>query len=231
LYSSDLAYIHHAGFGDFAKRAAPEVIRILRRAGIRSGRIVDAGCGSGILSRHLVDAGYRVDGFDVSPAMVRLAAKNAPGAALRVASLTSVRLPPCRAVIAIGEVVAYASSVRAFLRRAGKAIEPGGLLIFDFVDSAARRTYPPKSIGGTDWALVVSADADRAGRILTRRITTFRKIGRVSRRSQEVHRVRIYRRAEMAQMLAAAGFRATMRRSYGGYRLKAGDVAVVAEKQ
>jgi SAM-dependent methyltransferase len=231
LYSNDLAYIHDAGFAGFATRAAPEVIRILRRRGIRRGRIVDAGCGTGILSRRLVDAGYQVSGFDISPAMIRLARAKVPAAAFRVAPLASARVPPCRAVIAIGEVIAYASSVRAFFKRASEALAPGGLFIFDFVESAEHRTYAPKSIGGADWALVVRADVDRAGRMLTRRITTFRKIGGAYRRSREVHRVRIYSRADIARLLAAAGLRATMGRSYGRYRLMAGDVAVVAEKQ
>jgi len=231
LFSDDLAYIHDAGFAEFATRAAPELIRILRRAGIRSGRIVDVGCGSGILSRHLVNAGYEVRGFDISPAMIRLARAKVPDAVFRVSPLGSMRVPPCRAVAAIGEVITYAPSVRRFFKRAAGALEPGGLFIFDFVESAERRTYPPKSIGGSDWALVIRADVDRAGRVLTRRITTFRKIGRTYRRSHEAHRIRIYSRDDISRMLTAAGFRSTMRRSYGTHRLMVGDVAVVAEKQ
>ncbi len=231
MYSTDLAYIHDEGFAEFATRAAPDVIRILRRSGIRSGRIADVGCGSGILSRRLVDAGYEVNGFDISPAMIRLARAKVPEAHFRAAPLGSMRVPPCRAVIAIGEVISYARSVRAFFKRAARALDPGGLFIFDFVESTDRRTYPPKSIGGADWALVVRADADRAGRVLTREITTFRKIGRVYRRAREVHRVHIYTRSEIARMLSTAGFRSTMRRSYGEYRLMRGDVAVVAKKQ
>jgi hypothetical protein len=133
--------------------------------------------------------------------------------------------------VAIGEVISYASSLRAFVKRAAGALEPGGLFIFDFVESAARRTYPPKSIGGADWALVIRADVDRAGRVLTRRITTFRKVGRAYRRFHEVHRIRIYSRDDISRLLSAAGFRSTMRRSYGRHRLMTGDVAVVAEKQ
>jgi SAM-dependent methyltransferase len=231
LYSKDLAYVHDAGFGEFATRAAPEVIRILRRGGIRSGRIVDVGCGSGIVSRRLVDAGYEVRGFDISPAMIRLARVKVPEAVFRVSPLGSMRVPRCRAVAAIGEVITYASSLRAFFKRVGAALEPGGLFIFDFIESAERRTHRPKSIGGAEWALVVRADLDRANRLLTRRITTFRKIGGAYRRSHEVHRVRIYSRDDIARMLAAAGFRSTMRRSYGRRRLLAGDVAVVAQKQ
>lgn len=231
MYSTDLAYIHDVAFADFATRAAPWIVRILRAHGIRAGRIVDAGCGSGILSRRLVDAGYDVSGFDISPAMVRRARAKVPESTFRVSPFASARVPRCRAVVAVGEAVAYAPSLRAFFRRVGAAVEPGGLFVFDFVESWRGRTYPPKSIRGADWALVVRADVDGKGRRLTRRITTFRKIGRTYRRSREIHRVRLYSRLDMARMLSAAGFRATMRRSYGRYRLMTGDVAVVAEKQ
>src|SRR6266542_4141343 len=73
LYSADPAHIHDAGFGDLAKRAGPEVVRILRAHRIRNGLIVEAGCGSGILAAHLADAGYEVFGFDQSAVMIRLA--------------------------------------------------------------------------------------------------------------------------------------------------------------
>lgn len=42
-YRSDLAYIYDAGFGDFARNATPELLAILRRAGIRRGLVVDMG--------------------------------------------------------------------------------------------------------------------------------------------------------------------------------------------
>jgi SAM-dependent methyltransferase len=178
-----------------------------------------------------VDAGYEVRGFDISPAMIRLARAHVPEAIFRVSPLGSMHVPRCRAIAAIGEVISYASSVTAFIKRAAAALEPGGLFVFDFVESAERRTYPPKSIGGTDWVLVIRADVDRERRVLTRRITTFRRVGRAYRRSREVHRVRIYSRDDIGRMLSAAGFRSTMRRSYGRHRLMAGDVAVVAEKK
>jgi SAM-dependent methyltransferase len=230
LYGSDLAYIHHAGFSDFAIRAAPEIIGILRRHGITSGCVVDAGCGSGILSSALVAAGYDVVGFDASPAMIRLARRNAPGARFRVASLASMALPPCDAIVAAGEVVSYAVSLRRFFARAHGSLRPRGLFVFDFVESSTRRTYLPKGMVTADWALAVRADVSRDGRELVRRIVTARRVGRRWRRQFEIHRVHIRRRSEMRQLLTAAGFSAVMGAAYGRCRLMAGDVAVIAEK-
>ena len=64
MYSTDLAYIHDVGFGELAERAGPEAIRILGTRGLRRGLLVEVGCGSGTLARHLVDAGYDIVGFD-----------------------------------------------------------------------------------------------------------------------------------------------------------------------
>jgi SAM-dependent methyltransferase len=252
LYSTDLAYIHDVGFDGVARRAAPEVVRILRRHGIgrsrhrrasgadRAPRIVDIGCGSGTLARRLVNRGYDVVGIDISSAMIRLARAKAPDARFRVASLIDARIPRCDAVIALGEVIAYVTSSRActglpmalrqFFRRVHQALKPGGLFLFDFIESAERRTYPVKTHGAREWAIAVTADVDSSGRILTRRMITLRRLQRQYRSSREVHHVRIYGRRAIAEALTREGFTATMSRSYGRYRLMAGDVAVVACK-
>ena len=207
LYLTDLAYVHHAGFGDLSQRVAPELLRILRRHGMRSARLVEAGCGSGSLAKHLTDAGHRVVAIDASAAMIRLARAHAPKARFRVASIETARIPRCDAVIAIGEVITYLASSQAvhqFFKHVRQALAPGGLFLFDFIESAERRIYPPKSRGGDDWALVAEASVSRDGR------------------------VRVYSREEIAAALVRAGFESTMRRSFGDHRLMASDVAVIA---
>jgi SAM-dependent methyltransferase len=231
LYSADLAHIHDAGFGDFAKRAGPELVRILRAHRIRNGLIVEAGCGSGILAAHLVDAGYEVFAFDQSTAMIRLARARAAAARFRVASFTRMILPACRAVVAIGEIITYLSSgVGGVFERVHAALEPGGLFIFDFMESGERRIYPARIIEGDGWSLVARADLSASGRVLTRRLIAKRMIRKTWRRTRETHRVRIYSKEEIGRALAAAGFSACMRRFYGRCRLMPGDVAVIARK-
>src|SRR5579864_4187654 len=97
-YTEDLAFIHDAGFSDLARAAAAEVIRIMRARSIQGGLVVELGCGSGIGARELVRAGYQVFGVDISPAMIRLARRRAPGAKFVGGSMLRVKLPRCAAV-------------------------------------------------------------------------------------------------------------------------------------
>jgi SAM-dependent methyltransferase len=234
LYSTDLAYVHDSGFGDFAQRTAPELVRILRAHGITRGHIVELGCGSGITARYLVEHGYEVTGIDVSKAMIRLAREAAPKARFRVASLTRIRIPQSSAVVAIGEVLSYAPGGIAALARifAGvrRAVAPGGVFIFDFIESGARRTYAARSSSGPDWAIASRATLDRSRRILTRRMVVVRQLKGRFRRANETHTIRIHSRRAIRDALVRAGFSARMSRSYGRHALPPGDVAVVATR-
>jgi trans-aconitate methyltransferase len=243
FYSTDLAYVHDAGFNDYASRAAPELQRLLRAHRVMRGRVVEFGCGSGTVAKHLAAAGYDVLGIDMSHAMIRLARAKAPDATFKVGALATARVPRCAAIIAIGEVIAYtgdtyrAASFRrheheliTFFTRAHAALDPGGLLVVDFVESAEGRTYPTKSLAGDDWVIYVRATVDHSGRTLTRQIATVRKTSRTARTSRETHRVRIYPRAAMRSLLAQAGFQVMMRRSLGSVRLMRGDVVAIAKR-
>ena len=86
-----MAYIHDVGFGDYAKKAAPGLLRILRTCGVKEGLVVDLGCGSGHWARELNRAGYRVLSVDQSLAMIRLARQKAPASKFKVASSLAVK--------------------------------------------------------------------------------------------------------------------------------------------
>jgi SAM-dependent methyltransferase len=247
IYSDDLAYIHHAGFEDFTRQAAPEIARLLRRR-FRQKRptgqrplVIELGCGGGSLVRDLSRRGFRVLGIDQSPAMIRIARDQAPGAAFKVGTLAAAAIPRCEAIVALGEVVNYlpgrgVAAVRRhdarlfhFFDRAARALTRRGLLLFDFMESADGRTFDGRGRTGRDWAIVTRAEAN--GRILTREMTTFRKVGRGYRRSREIHHVRLYDRETIGAALGRAGFAVTMRRSIGRVRLMRGAIVAIAALQ
>ena len=63
-YRRDLALVHHRGFGFHADRTAPGILALLEPVRERRGLVLELGCGSGLLTRHLLDAGHRVSATD-----------------------------------------------------------------------------------------------------------------------------------------------------------------------
>ena len=244
IYGADLAYVHHAGFSEYARRTAPEIARLLAagrlfsRQARRGLPVIEFGSGGGTTARYLSSRGFDVLGFDQSAAMVRLARRTAPLARFAAGSLTRTPLPRCGAIIALGEVVNYLGDRHTaaahdrrlfrFFDRAARALEPGGLLLFDFMESARHRTFDASARSGHDWAVVASARAE--GAMLTRRITTVRNVSGRLRLSQETHRVRLYRRRAIAAALRRSGFRVAIRRSLGRVEVIRGDAVAVARR-
>jgi SAM-dependent methyltransferase len=238
-YQEDLAYIHDVGFGFFALQAAPGLLGILRRCGATQGLVVDLGCGSGLWARELSRAGYRVLGVDISAAMLKIARKRVPEARFKRASFLDADLPPCGAVTAIGECFNYLfdeanspGALAAFFARVFRALRPGGVFVFD-VAEPGRGGGPgkrQKNSEGDGWTVQVETEEDEPNAVLTRRITTFRRVGRLYRRSDEVHRLRLYRGAELAAELRRLGFRTRQVRGYGEFRFPWKLAGFVARK-
>jgi SAM-dependent methyltransferase len=238
-YRDDLAFIHDGGFGHFARGAAPLLLDELRRRGVDSGLVVELGCGSGILSEQVAAGGFNVLGIDISPAMVALARQRVPGGSFRVESLLTAELPPCVAVVAVGECFNYLfdadhswEGVRRVLGRAFEALTPGGLLLFD-ADEPGRVPGPGPSrtwAEGDGWAVLVTAEEDRQQGLLTRHITSFRRFGELYRRDHEVHRLRLLPRAEVVSWLEGLGFQVQILASYGPVPLLPGYAGFLARK-
>ncbi len=238
-YKNDLAYIHDVGFGDFAKQAAPGLLEILQRNGITDGLVIDLGCGSGIWAHELIKAGYEVLGVDISAAMIKLARKKAPQARFVKQSFLKMLLPQCAVVTAIGECFNYLfdkdnekKTLFRFFSRVYEALRPGGVFIFDVVEPGLMSGSQPslRHSRGKDWAILVHVEEDSNKHILTRRIATFRRIGKFYRRDEEIHRCRLYEGRELAGELRRLGFKVRRLGSYGAFRLYKNRVGVVARK-
>src|SRR5690242_5482958 len=114
-YQRDLAWVHHAGYAQHVEKVGPGIVRLLRDAGLGSGaRVLDVGCGSGLLARTLRTASFAVLGVDGSAAMIELARHYEPSAQFAVVRLPTHKLPgmdgalpTCDAVVSTGHVLNY----------------------------------------------------------------------------------------------------------------------------
>lgn len=227
-YRRDLAWIHHAGFSEFAESAAPGLLEMLWSRGVAKGLVVELGCGSGVLARELTRAGFDVHGFDPSPAMIALARETAPGATFDAGAAGEIEIPSCSAVIAMGEVLNYAGfdAVRRMIESARDATS---LLIFDVAEAGAYPPHDERRVDGDDWSVIAIKESD--GTRLTRRILTFRAVDGTMRRDEEMHELELYDRAALKALLRANGFSVTIRRSYRTRRLPKGHAVYVASHQ
>ena len=58
-YQPDLAWIHHGGYSRHVEQTGPGILKLLRDRGLSAGsRVLDVGCGSGLLAQRLLDAGF-----------------------------------------------------------------------------------------------------------------------------------------------------------------------------
>ncbi len=237
-YDADLAYVHDAGFGSFAEAAARFLCQQLARRGIRSGKIVELGCGSGIQAAAMSNAGYEIVGYDISPAMVRLAKTRAPAGEFHCRSFLDAAIPNCQVVTAVGEIFNYLfdernslAGLKKVFRRVYSALDGGGVFLFDValvgrIPGGHHRAYTDQN----NWACLYDGREDSRGKSLTRRITTFRRDGRHYRRDQEIHRLRLYERNELLEPLRSIGFRVRSLRSYDTLKFPPGYLAFLCHK-
>jgi len=237
-YSDDLAYIHDVGFSSYAVNAGPGLLEILRSRGVREGLVVDLGCGSGVWAARLLAEGYRVLGVDISPPMIRLARRNAPGAEFRVGSLLTCDLPPCDAVTSIGECLNYTfdpatgrEAMSTFSARVYRVLRPGGVFVFDFAEpgQVPAGTVRTGEVVKEDWAILFDVSEDDG--LLTRRMTTFRKRHENTwGRTDETHIQQLYGASEVIPWLRETGFRVRLVRSFGGMPLPRAHAGIIAVK-
>jgi SAM-dependent methyltransferase len=236
-YRHDLALIHHLGFGFHADLCAPGILELLAPVRDRDGLVVEIGCGSGLLTRYLVDAGHRVIATDASDAMLDLARRHVAGAQdIRRLRLPDDPVPPADAIVSIGHVLSYLddeeSLDRALVAIAG-ALRPDGVLAIDLCDLAwgsARQNAPARVWRNDDWVLVTEFSVPGPSRFVRQMTAFVRNADGSWRRDDETHDNVLIDTAGVPSRLGEHGVDASIRSSFGSGELPVGLVAVVGHR-
>jgi SAM-dependent methyltransferase len=234
-YQRDLALIHDQGYGLHADRCAPGILELL--SGVGDGLVLEFGCGSGALTRHLLAAGLRVVATDASPDMLALArAALGPDADLRLLALPGDPLPAADAIVSVGHAISYlpdAAAVDAALTALAGALRPGGVLALDILDldyGRVRSGDPPFARVVDDWAIFTEFSTPAPDRFV-RDITTFVPDGVGAwRRGEEHHENVLVDTSRIPALLAGHGVRASVGTSFGDAELPAGLRSVTGRK-
>jgi len=170
--------------------------------------VLDAGCGAGRLLAPLREAGFDVDGCDVSVDMMERCRRRAPDATLWVSPLHELDPPRRYASIVCSGVLGLGSTreqdVQA-LTRLRDALLPGGTLVLDNEESPFRwrvRDWSESSDGEISLCSRVDA-VDEEDRCV---YMTIRAETPDGRREEHALTMRQWYRDELVPLLHAAGF-------------------------
>jgi SAM-dependent methyltransferase len=137
-----------------------QLARVVGELAPPGGELLDLGCGSGELARHLAASGYRVTGCDIAPTMLSQAAKADVRCAVRW-----VRLEPCWQALPFADgsldavvsasVLEYVPDPGAVLAECARVLRPGGVLVCTVPDV----THPVRWL---EWPLRLAASTPLA---------------------------------------------------------------------
>jgi SAM-dependent methyltransferase len=237
-YRTDLARIHHLGFGFHADDTAPGVLDLLAPVRKRNGLVLEIGCGSGLLTRYLVDAGHRVIATDASPAMLDLAWETVSDAEdIRRLTLPDDPVPEADAIVGVGHALNYLrdeASIDRSLAAVADALRPGGVLAIDLCDlewGRSRVDEPARGWVGEDWALVTRFSTPSPDRYVREMAMFTRNDDGSWRRDDERHDNVLIETSRVPAVLAAHGVDSAIRDSFGDEKLPAGLKAIVGSKR
>ena len=226
-----------SGSGSTPTHCAPGVLALLEPVLARNGLVVEIGCGSGLLTRYLIDAGHRVIATDASPAMLDLAREVAGDAEeIRRLTLPDDPIPAADAIVGVGHALNYLPDAdaidRALVAIAG-ALNPGGVLAIDLCDlewGVARQDQASHGWVDDDWALVTEFSLPTPDRYVRQMATFIRDDDGSWHRDDERHDNILIDTSRVPALLAEHGVEATVRTSFGDETLPVGLRAIVGSR-
>lgn len=236
-YRRDLALVHHLGFDFHANSVAPAILKLLAPVREKDGLVVELGCGSGHLTRHLVEAGHRVIATDASLAMLELANEVAAGVQeIRLLTMPDDPIPAADAIVSVGHPISYlpdAAAIDRALIAMAEALNPDGVMAIDICDlewGRARADEPNLGRAGEDWAIVTEFSLPTPDRYVRQMAIFIRNEDGSWRRDDERHDNVLIDTALIPELLASHGVNAAVGGSFGDERLPTGLRTVIGHK-
>ncbi|MEU8301797.1 methyltransferase domain-containing protein [Micromonospora sp. NPDC048909] len=136
-YAEGFAQAYDEHWSPYPTRAAEQLLRLHRTLDPEGERrLLDIGCGTGIVAAQLQQAGYQVTGLDVSAAMLRRARRRLGDDAVLVqADAADFTVPePFPLAISTYDIPNHLGSLErigSYLECVYRALRPGGLFAFD----------------------------------------------------------------------------------------------------
>jgi SAM-dependent methyltransferase len=144
----------HLNEDDAYRRFTSQVKRVIarRRRFCAKHGVIDVGCGTGLVLEEIIDTFSWGIGVDISPKMIQLAcAKHVNHTKFMVGDCFDLPsfCPKAGAIISRGVLLSHYGSEQSYdiLSAARAALVPGGFVVFDFLNEAARHqhTHAPEN--------------------------------------------------------------------------------------
>lgn len=141
---------------DYAKEAEL-VSSLIRDRHPAAKSVLDVGCGTGAHARGLIDLGFEVDGVDIEPAFVEIAATKCPEGRFMVGDMRSLAMPATYdAVVCLFSAIGYAldlEGLSASVAGMARQLAPGGVVLVD-------PWFQPQEMTPDHIATTVGSDSD-----------------------------------------------------------------------
>lgn len=208
------AWFYSRGWGvDYHQQVKPVLQDHVFPRLAEGARVLDVCCGSGDLSRVLVDRGYKVTGIDGSAGMLLYARTNVPGAVFRLEDARDFHLRPqfdaaLSTFDSLNHLLTLSELERAFTN-VHRALVPGGLLVFDLNMEEAFTTMWRGSFSSVEETAVgiTNGSYNPVEKVGRAQVTLFRADGGdVWRRSDVTVLEKCYTVEEVTAALQRAGF-------------------------
>ena len=212
--SAEFYDLIYSTFKDYPGETA-RIAEILRGIQPRCRTVLDVASGTGEHARRLAAMGFEVDGVDLDPAFVRIAAQKHPAGRFFEGDMSSFRLPyRYDAVLCLFSSIAYLKTldrVAQALNGFRAHLEPGGVVVVE-------PWFPPDRLDTTR----VARHTGEANGVRVDRVSRVEAEGRLSRfifdyeitdsagtrHAHEEHELGLFTTAELMQTFREAGLEA-----------------------